>query len=256
MRANLPVEAPAVSLQSADDVSNLRVMVQDEGGPAVLELVRQVAFAAPSKDPAKEMSEGLVHRTSSRQALGDVLADCGYSNREPETFSLPLRHAGARLVMDLHPADRGQKGTYMGAVAANGNLYCPCTPEALLELGPLARGASEEETRAHDERCAEFARFKLGRISVKDETVSTRHVTGCDGEAPLPAATRVHGARLLPPRGALASRASAHLLRPADDQRPGEREREDRPEARLPLEGPPHLLCAPHRIRARLRLAL
>jgi hypothetical protein len=27
--------------------------------------------------------------------LGDVLADCGYSNRRPETMAAPLRRAGA-----------------------------------------------------------------------------------------------------------------------------------------------------------------
>ena len=47
--------------------------------------------------------------------------------------------------MDLHPSDRGTKGTFGGAICANGNLYCPCTPPALLTLGPLARGATEAE---------------------------------------------------------------------------------------------------------------
>ena len=46
--------------------------------------------------------------------------------------------------MDLHPNDRGIKGTFQGAVIANGNLYCPCTPKALFELGPPAPRATEE----------------------------------------------------------------------------------------------------------------
>ena len=58
-------------------------------------------------------------------APGDVLCDCGYSNRDPETFASPLRRAGASLVMDLHPTDRGPRGTHEGAIVWNGNLYCP-----------------------------------------------------------------------------------------------------------------------------------
>ena len=53
--------------------------------------------------------------------------------------------AGAQLVQDLHPHDRGPKGTHHGAVIANGNLYCPQTPRPLLELGPLARDATPEQ---------------------------------------------------------------------------------------------------------------
>lgn len=151
-------------------------MVIDERGPAVPELVRQIAFAAPRTDPAKEMAEALVRWTSAGYPLGDVLEDCGYSNREPETFALRLRRAGARLVMDLHPGDRGTKGTHQGAIVCNGNLYCPGVPKALLELGPLSRDASEQDVTAHDERTGELSRFKLGRVSKDDEDGSHRRM--------------------------------------------------------------------------------
>lgn len=144
-------------------------MVHDERGPAVPELVRQVAFGAPREDPAKVMADALCRRAFAGRALGDVVEDSGYSNREPETVALPLRRAGARLVMDLHPSDRGTKGTHQGAIACNGNLYCPVTPKALLELGPLSSNASGEAIKAHDERCQELARYKLGRIAKDDE---------------------------------------------------------------------------------------
>jgi hypothetical protein len=39
-----------------------------------------------------------------------------------------LGTAGAALVQDLHPHDRGPRGTHQGAVIANGNLYCPQAP--------------------------------------------------------------------------------------------------------------------------------
>lgn len=97
-----------------------------------------------------------------------MLADCGYSNREPATWASPLRAAGARLVMDLHPTDRGPKGTYEWAISANGSLYCPAAPKALLELGPLQRGASAEATAAHDAACCELARYKPAPLTAPD----------------------------------------------------------------------------------------
>jgi hypothetical protein len=78
---------------------------------------------------------------------------------------VPLRAAGASLIQDLHPHDRGPQGTHAGAIIANGNLYCPATPRLLLELGPLARDATPAETAAHDTQTAELARYKLGRIT-------------------------------------------------------------------------------------------
>jgi hypothetical protein len=101
--------------------------------------------------------------------LGDILADSGYSYRDAAAWAIPLRLAGARLVQDLHPNDRGPKGTHEGAIIANGNLYCPATPPPLLQLGPLARGASREQATAHDTQTAELARHKLGRITTDDE---------------------------------------------------------------------------------------
>ena len=97
--------------------------------------------------------------------LGDVLADSGYAHRDADAWALPLRAAGAQLVQDLHPHDRGPKGTHDGAIISNGCLHCPVTPRSLLELGPLARDATPEQAAAHDARTAELARYKLGRIS-------------------------------------------------------------------------------------------
>ena len=100
--------------------------------------------------------------------LGDVLADSGYAHRDAGAWAIPLRQAGAQLVQDLHPHDRGPKGTHHGAIIANGNLYCPCTPRPLLELGPLARDATPDQAAAHDQQTAELARHKLGKITSDD----------------------------------------------------------------------------------------
>ena len=100
--------------------------------------------------------------------LGDILADSGYAHRDAAAWAIPLRLAGAQLVQDLHPHDRGPRGTHHGAIIANGNLYCPATPTPLLELGPLARDATPDQAAAHDQQTAETARHKLGKITADD----------------------------------------------------------------------------------------
>src|SRR5215831_4572849 len=81
-----------------------------------------------------------------------------------------LATAGSRaLIQDLHPADRGPRGTHEGAIIANGNLYCPATPPPpLLELRPLARDATPQQASAHDQQSAELAWHKLGKITADD----------------------------------------------------------------------------------------
>lgn len=142
--------------------------VRSERGPEVPELVRRIHIASCDVDPPPALVPVLERMAKSGIALGDVLADSGYAYRRPESWALPVRRLGAQLVQELHPNDRGAQGTHMGAVRANGSLYCPATPAALLELGPLARGATEEEVAAHDRKAAELARHKLGPIAGYD----------------------------------------------------------------------------------------
>jgi len=148
---------------------SLATMVADEGGAQVPELVRRMNVVACNHDPVPEMVDVLVTMAGGGTALGDVICDSGYAHRVPEHFALPLRAAGASLVMDLHPSDRGTQGTFAGAILNNANLYCPATPKALLDIGPLCRRASKDETAAHDQRHEELSRYKLGRIRKDDE---------------------------------------------------------------------------------------
>lgn len=154
--------------------AQVATMVADDGAGPVPELVRRIAFGPAEVDPPPLMATTLVRMAAEGVALGDVLADCGYSNRTPQAFALPLRRAGAVFVMDLHPHDRGRKGTHAGAVVANGNLYCPQTPGDLLDLEPLPKGASTEDAEAHERLVKERARFKLGVIAGPDKEAKTR----------------------------------------------------------------------------------
>jgi hypothetical protein len=99
---------------------------------------------------------------------GDITGDSGYAHRDADAWAIPLRRAGVRLAQDLHPHDRGPRGTHHGAIIANGNLYCPATPRTLLELAPLPPAASGEQAAAHGQQTAELARHKPGRHAGDD----------------------------------------------------------------------------------------
>ena len=143
-------------------------MVADEDGNPVAELIRAITLTTCSVDPVPAFVPVLERLARSGVALGDVLADSGYAHRIARNWALPLRALGAAIVTDLHPSDRGPQGTHGGAICANGNLYCPATPQALLVLGPLPRGATTEQIATHDQQTAETARYKLGAISAND----------------------------------------------------------------------------------------
>ena len=143
-------------------------MVRDETGEAIPELIRRLVVSTCSLDPPTQLVPVLERMVYSGVVLRDVVCDSGYAHRKAQNWALPVRRLGAELVMDLHPHDRGTRGTHEGAICFNGTLYCPATPVALFGIEPLSRNASTTDTDAHDARCAELARYKLGRISGPD----------------------------------------------------------------------------------------
>ena len=143
-------------------------MMRGEHGPPVPELARRMTACSCRHDPARALVPVLTAMPAAGIALGDILADSGYAHRDAGAWAIPLRQSGAQLVQDLHPLDRGPRGTHHGAVIANGNLYCPATPRPLLDLTPLARGATPGQTAGHDMQAAELARHKLGKITADD----------------------------------------------------------------------------------------
>jgi hypothetical protein len=143
-------------------------MMREEHGLPVPELARRMTACSCRHDPARALVPVLTAMPAAGIPLGDILADSGYAHRDAEAWAIPLRASGAELVQDLHPNDRGPRGTHHGAIIANGNLYCPATPRTLLELAPLARDATPEQAEAHDRQTAETARYKLGRITSND----------------------------------------------------------------------------------------
>jgi hypothetical protein len=144
-------------------------MTPEDNGPAVPELARRATLSSCRHDPVRAFAPVLTAMPAAGIPPGGILDDSGYSHRDAGAWAIPLRAAGAQLVQDLHPHDRGPKGTHDGAIIANGNLYCPRTPRPLLELGPLARTATEEQAADWERKTSELARCKLGRITAGDE---------------------------------------------------------------------------------------
>ncbi len=154
-------------------------MVTEDNGPSVPELVRRMTQTSCHHDPARAMVPVLERLAASGVPLGDVLDDSGYAHRVPRNWAVPLRAAGAQLIQDLHPDDRGPHGTHAGAVISNGNLYCPATPRPLLELGPLARDATPEQTAAHDQQTAETAPWRTASSAKSPATTPTATTASC-----------------------------------------------------------------------------
>ena len=103
-------------------------MMREEHGPPVPELARRMTACSCCHDPARALVPVLTRMPEDGIPPGDILDDSGYAHRDAEAWAIPLRQAGAQLIQDLHPSDRGPKGTHHGAIIANGNLYCPATP--------------------------------------------------------------------------------------------------------------------------------
>ncbi|HUZ26259.1 MAG TPA: hypothetical protein VMV07_21095 [Streptosporangiaceae bacterium] len=160
---------------------SLAVMTREENGPPVPELARRMTVGGCDHDPVRQFAGTLLRMAEAGIPLGDIIDDSGYAHRDAEAWAVPLRNVGAQLVQDLHPHDRGPRGTHQGAIIANGNLYCPCTPKPLLELGPPSPGAPAEQVAAHDQQTAELARHKLGRHTGDD--TDGYHRVGCPAAA-------------------------------------------------------------------------
>ena len=132
-------------------------MVREETGPPVPELARRMTLTSCALDPVRALAAVLARMPANAIRLGDIPGDSGYAHRDAGARAIPLRGAGAQLIQDLHPSDRGPKGTHHGAIIANGSLYCPATPKPLLQLGPLPPGAAPDHITAHDRHTAELA---------------------------------------------------------------------------------------------------
>ena len=230
------------------------IMMPEENGPAVPELARRATLSSCRHDPVRAFAPVLTAMPGQGIPLGDILADSGYAHRDAGRLGLPLRAAGAQLVQDLHPHDRGPKGTHDGAIIANGNLYCPVhTPHAAgtRPARPHRHQRAGRGPRPHDRRARPLQarpHHRRRRRRLPPGPVPRRH-----GQDPLPA----------PPASMTLDRDRPEILTPPEHPQacctqqtltvPPERHRQDRAETRLPVRGLAPLLRPAHRRRTRLR---
>ena len=108
--------------------------------------------ARATSTPCPPFVPALRDLAASGVALGDVLSDSGYAHRVAEHWALPLWGAGAQIVTDLHPHDRGPPKkrdkipglALLTSRAPSGTSYCACrligaTPGAVARTGGYER---------------------------------------------------------------------------------------------------------------------
>jgi hypothetical protein len=147
-------------------------MMREEHGPAVPELARRMTVSSCHTDPARALVPVLTRMPRDGIPLGDILDDSGYAHRDAEAWAIPLRQAGARLVQDLHPSDRGPKGTHEGAIIANGNLYCPMTPP---QVAAKTRQKHDYPSAAHRRSCTRRTGAERTFSTAKDPASNNRN---------------------------------------------------------------------------------
>ena len=187
--------------------------------------------------------------------LGDILTDSGYAHRDAGAWALPLRDAGASLVQDLHPHDRGPKGTHDGAIISQRQPVLPVH-------APLAAGTRAARPATPPARRPPRTTPRPPRLPATSSASITRDDADGYHRVQCPAAMGKIRCPLRPvsmsldrdrPGNPPAPGQPPGLLHPADHHRPAGGRRQDGAEARLPLRGAPPLLHPPHRRRARLR---
>ena len=102
------------------------IMVPEENGPAVPEFARRATVSSCRHNPVRAFAPVLTAMPAaqaSRSATSWMIP--ATPTAKPVPGHCRFRQAGAQDVQDLHPHDRGPKGTHDGAIIANGNLYCP-----------------------------------------------------------------------------------------------------------------------------------
>ena len=186
------------------------VTVPGEQGPPVPELARRMTLSSCRHDPVPAFTPVLTAMPADGIPLGDILADSGYSHRVPGNWAAPLRAAGAALVQDLHPHDRGPGAPTRARSSPTGTSTARHAPHP---AGTRAAGPRRHPRagRDHDAKTAEAARYKLGRLTADDE--DGYHRVAC------PAAAGKVRCPLRPPSMTL-DRDRPEILQPPQHPRP------------------------------------
>ena len=231
------------------------IMMPDENGPAVPELTRRATLSSCRHDPVRAFAPVLTAMPGQGILLGDILDDSGYSHRDAGAWAIPLRAAGAQLVQDLHPHDRGPKGSHHGADHRQRQPLLPRRRPARC----WSSGRSPAPRRKSRPRTANAKTSRASPVQARPPHRRRRRTATTASQCPA-ATGKVRC--LLRPASMTLDRDRPEILQPpehpqavlrtADHHRPAGRARQDRAEARLPVRGLAPLLRPPHRRRTRL----
>ena len=198
------------------------IMVPDEQGPPVPELARRMTLSSCRHDPVPAFTPVLTAMPAAGIPLGDVLADSGYAHRVPGNWAAPLRRAGAALIQDLHPHDRGPRGTHQGAIIANGNLYCPARPAPCWNSGRSPAPPPPSRPRRTTRRPPRPPATSSAASPATTKTATTAsQCPAAAGKIRCPLRPAVDDPGPGPPRDPRPAGAPAGLLHPADHHHPG-----------------------------------
>jgi hypothetical protein len=150
----------------------IAVIVQDEHGPQTPNLVRRMDLESAKEDPAWKAVEIIGRMRGDGHLPGDLLGDAAYSSRKNLTRA--VMDLGYAPLFDLNPNDSGPKGTFEGARISNGSLFCPATPEVLLDIRKPTNSATKEAVAAHDEVVARREAYRLNLHSERSASGSVR----------------------------------------------------------------------------------
>ena len=158
---------PAQTESSSATTCKPLTTVADEHGPEVPELVRRIHLASCQHDPPAQIIPIIARMHQAAIPIGDLLADSGYSYRQPETFALPPAHSASNSWSICTPTTAAPKAPTTARSPQRPALL-PRHPHTLLALGPLPPAATSEQTLHHDQQSAELARYKLAPITAPD----------------------------------------------------------------------------------------
>jgi hypothetical protein len=223
---------------------------REDSGPEVPELARRATVSSCRHDPIRTFVPVLTAMPGGGIPLGDIMVGSGYANRDAGAWALPLHTAGAQLVQDLYPHDRGPQGHHDGAIIANGNLVAPGGSCWNSHRRPATPPVSRPRPTT-----ARPPRPPAASSAASPATPPTAD-TAC-GAPPSRARSAAPSGSSPCSRTAAGPRSSSHqnTRPPAASGRRSPSRRTCSPdgaETRLPLEGPSAVLHPAHRRRARL----
>ena len=104
-------------------------------------LAERITLVPAATDPQAAVLP-LVEDLARRGRATRLLADRGYTMATADRWADELRRMGVVSTFDLHPNQRGLKGTYGGALQVDGQMFCPAMPDTFHDIERLDQFAT------------------------------------------------------------------------------------------------------------------